>query len=369
MAIRSFDNSFAVPGYQKVLSGNTEYSHTPTVTNQQLYGSIDSISHPAPYYGGGAFVLNRTESGYGLYNGSAIGAFGLKYVRNMYSGPAPIASSHATLIGSTAVADILARSNPSKSSVNVPNFLFELKDIPQLMFKVGKGLPALARNIPEAYLQYKFGWAPLASDLQKLLGFQDIVDRRVARLSRMYREGGSRHIGELATGSSVGPLTHRGGLGYGLELFSRSQSFGRKWCQVSWLPDEDPRDAIPPIETIRRRAFDSVVSSHFDLSAAWDALPWSWLADYFGSFGSYLSSRRNSVGFHPGPIYVMTQRTALTFHTVTGGNSGMSCIPPYYRSETKQRDVPSAAAVFGEQPFLANHQLAILASIVATYRR
>ena len=101
------------------------------------------------------------------------------------------------------VTQALANVNPSNPLVDVPLFLFEFKDFPGMLKNAGDILSGI-RNISkginpkhanDGFLAYQFGWAPLFSDLRKLLNFAKEFEKRQNFLKQ---NGGGKKIRRIS---------------------------------------------------------------------------------------------------------------------------------------------------------------------------
>lgn len=215
-----------------------------------------------------------------------------------------------------------ARTNPSREEVSIPNFLYELKDLPGMykdimMFKtrlrnLGKGSPAASgRTIANYHLSLQMGWKPLISDLSKLLKFQASVDRRIAELNRLYSNRGLKRRCELFSfaGSMEEEILLSTALGLSVKARSTRLTKQTVWGTIRWIPTAVPKDLRRP--DLARKARKLVLGlDHrgIDATQAWNALPWSWLIDWFTNTGEFLHAYRNDVPAQPtGPCNIMTR--------------------------------------------------------------
>jgi hypothetical protein len=67
--------------------------------------------------------------------------------------------------------------------VSLPNFLYELRDLKDMIPKVEEGL---TKTVAGGYLTYAFGYAPFVSDVTKLRNLAKTVADRLAYLRRTY---------------------------------------------------------------------------------------------------------------------------------------------------------------------------------------
>jgi len=266
-----------------------------------------------------------------------------------------------SLLGSKSINDVLAATNPSRPHIDLPYFFGELRELPELLYHYGS---SKVKNVARANLTSEFGWELLISDLKSMLDFQAAADRRAEHLSLGFRKGGFRFTRELAKGSYKSAPVTASSSGVVNSMTYRRTAGTRKWCNVSWVPDEDVRLGIPTPNEIRRRAFLACIGGRVDASTVWNLLPWTWLIDWFGDVGTFLSSRRNSVGFHPGQSYVMQHTLFVTEHTVqTNPNFSGTVEPPAYERELKSRTIPAAVTLSATCPILTLGQAGILGSL------
>lgn len=366
MVAESFDNRFAVEGRYSVYQNASNALLFGSTFTRQLgwFGTIDSIGHPYPYRSGGPFALSRTLVNEGLATGvlNPYIADGYRQVLDRYLVCGCTANGiAATLRGSTTANDVLARSNPSRASVDLPYFFAELRELPELIMHIGKNN---LRNAARANLTSEFGWETLVSDLKSLLDFQGAVNRRVSYLSNAFKRGGIRVQAELRKGSYRDAAVTVNGSSPIDKITTVKYGGAREWCSVSWVPVEDLSNGIPTMSDIRNRAFLSVIGASGSAHLVWNLLPWTWLIDWFAHVGSFLQARQNSVGFIPGQAYIMT-------HNVYGTDHYISTVPtfkgtievPNYVREVKQRIPSDASGLSASMPILTGEQIGILGSL------
>ena len=207
----------------------------------------------------------------------------------------------------------LADSHPGEPALALPVFLFELKDMPG-MLKHAKGraqmLAAKARangyrdvrrylnnprNPSEDWLNYHFGWLPFINDLAATADVADWVKQR----SKMLRKVGRKkyitrrsNLGVHDYEVSSGTITYDTTLG---SWFGTQQTSGKatRWLVSHWRVD--PLQARAVLES-RSRLLRQAVGFDVSLTHVWDALPWSWLVDWFTEVGNYIHVRSNRLG-------------------------------------------------------------------------
>ena len=363
--IENFDNRFAVPESWKVIkkSDLSVLLSSSSTTQNGWFGSQDSISHPWPYVTGGPWTLERTHSQPGRVTGT-LDPFssGYRAVYDRWSVQAPVANgSDAVLVGSTTINDVLAQSNPSRPSFDLPYYFSELRELPELLYKQKSSVLKSAAN---ANLTSEFGWELWAQDMRAMLDFQGAVDRRVRHLANMFHRGGLRVERELRKGSYRANPVVAGGSSPANKVTTVKYGGAREWCSVSWIPETDPALGYPPLDEIRRLAFKAAIGDRIDLALLWNILPWSWLIDWFGHLGSFLSAKSNLVGFVPGPAYIMRHYVRGTDHYVDTVPQFKGTVEmPVYIRESKSRTPTLSSGFTASMPILTGRQVGILASL------
>lgn len=329
-----------------------------------------------------SFSLTRTEKSVSPITGpsrSQVGAFG-RYVVNTpppeaFQGNQYADNTHLSLpnVPTSALTDkLLARSSPSRPIVDLPVFLFELKDLPNMIRQAGRaikrasgagGPPPDAQGVASAHLAYNFGWAPLIDDLSKLLNWQEAVDRKMDQLRRLHSKGGLRRnitLEEVEAGPVVTPQTAVQSSGI-LIYSTKSKITKRKsWGSVRWNPSSIPKGGAPSYKDAFMAAFGLNVS----IATVWEALPWSWLIDWFSSVGDYLAAHRNTVPATPSRICIMQMTTTVTSYPLESIASGFGWKGATVSRVTKTR-TPTSISVLPTVylPFLSGYQLSILGAL------
>jgi len=205
-------------------------------------------------------------------------------------------------------AEAFSSLNPSKPVVDLPLFLWELRELPRLLIQSGnilsgKGNLLTPSGAGDAYLAAQFGWAPLISDIKKLLDFSTAFDeqkKRIEKISKTKRKKGSLQghseswSGSSLTWTPTGSYTKVSGR----EEFS---STSRAWYvakfrsyDTSGWPDSSNLDRIKAGLGLTPR-----------WSTVWNAIPWSWLIDYFTNIGSLIEGLEARAQFDLESICIM----------------------------------------------------------------
>jgi hypothetical protein len=281
---------------------------------------------------------------------------------------------------------VLARSNPSRPDISLPNFLFELKDLPQMIRDIGrlrlqarnasrKGLqrihPKVAAN---HYLSYEMGWRPLIGDLRRLLDFQANVDKKLRELQNLYAKGGIqrrvRNPGWMYT-HVVEPTTYtvESGTAFLMDCKLTSIHTVERWGTVRWSPAAlpDPRFSSSDMAKLARDLSFGIRG--ISTKQVWDAIPWTWLIGWFTNADEFLQAHDNRIPLNHSVPCIMTtrfsrwdsQRNDIYTGIVTGGNGAQL-------RGTKER-VTSSGTLSATLPFLSKRQLSILAALHIQRRR
>lgn len=271
-----------------------------------------------------------------------------------------------------------ARTNPSREEVSIPNFLYELKDLPHMIRQM-KNLGPILRNlrhrnhaamsaVASQYLGYEFGWKPLISDISQLLQFQSQVDRRIVELNRLYSGTGLKRRLNLFDGTETftdTSYTVETSLGRSFRVKLDKLTRKRVWGTIRWRPTAVPKDiGYQSLGRQARRLVHGIDHYGIDAAQAWNAIPFSWLADWFGNFGEWLAAHRNDVPAAPtGPCNIMTLTETYENWTRTDaattlfkGAEGLRVL------RTKERE-QSSGTLSVHLPLATARQFSILAAL------
>lgn len=217
------------------------------------------------------------------------------------------------------ITQTVARTSPDRPTINVPVFLYELKDLPGMVKSTGNAIKRIATGAKltakerlkygsEEFLTHVFGWQPLISDLWKMYDFMFGVDQKIKALNRLYSEGGL-HAKHTAFDGSVS-LPERGyyiGPAYGAQasVMVQYECKLKKWGTVRYRPTSVPA----------YRSFDEQLKYARQLTSGlslrpatlWEAVPWSWMIDWFSNVGDYIAAHTNSVPLSIERLNVMTR--------------------------------------------------------------
>lgn len=276
---------------------------------------------------------------------------------------------------------VASDTNPSNPDVSVPTFVFEtVKELPKMLLDAGETMflpdkrPKRARRenpLPQgdSVVAYNFGWGQLFSDVAKILDFVDLFDKRVTQINALYDKGGLKRNRTVWT-STVGPfidpsytLNSQGGL---VHARYTVKSEYKKWVAVRWTPLD--RINIPSSAEQVEKARYLVHGWRIDPFDIWNALPWSWLVDYFSNVGDFLGACSNTAGNQLSSCCVMLKVTTNESMVITDSASGTTCTNGYRSSVSKYRRLGSIGLT-ANVPFITPQKLLNLLSIANSYGR
>lgn len=282
----------------------------------------------------------------------------------------------------------LGRANPSVPTLDVWNFAWEIKDIPEMiqstvkfMRKYGEN-PRLRwpkgkysdvyRELGDAYLNWTFGWDLLLSDIRTMLDFVGAVEKRQQDLMAL-RAGELRKTVQISTTRGTSEiLSYWGPLYQASSRLRVKATYEKKiWVRVRYKPTADTFKYLGTDlrDTAERLAFGITAPS---LDTVWNAMPWSWLLDWFTTAGDYFSATRNNLALIVDDVAIMRSMSLVDFHVDFAENPHGATLrvnPHYqwnYKGRTRWSGMPVIAAFI---PNLGTKQLSILAALGQKYNR
>jgi hypothetical protein len=269
---------------------------------------------------------------------------------------------------SDAATSAAARTNPSSPWVNVPGFMYELREIFELFPKLGKKLFTL-RNAANINLNSQFGWNPAVQDLAKIIDFSGALDRQIKKITKLMTEKGFRKtvsIGSWSSGvNAYSDVPQSADSFIQCMFYHETKLEMRAHCR--WMPTADFPQSIQNTDDIRSLARRAMYGLTIDSYTIWEALPWSWLVDWGSNIGDYLKSQRNMIPCELVSCSVMRHYTTTTTSDpyAEGPPKNLSMTPIKCTRETKMRDLASPAPS-AHIPFLTGNQMGILGSLAIT---
>lgn len=199
------------------------------------------------------------------------------------------------------------RTRPSRPIMDLSQSLGELKDVPSLTTPlagfqriadlVRRGVPAprstreFARTVGQEYLNVDFGWAPLLSDIGKLLEFQETFNRRMEFLRKNNGKSLRRRltlVDSTTNNVSETPSTNVGAYltcgahgSWQGKVTTETISKRKIWYSAGYrlhFPDLSTPDNI-------REVRNALLGTRPSISTVWELTPWSFLADWVTNIG------------------------------------------------------------------------------------
>jgi hypothetical protein len=268
-------------------------------------------------------------------------------------------------------AKAMANYNPNNPVVDVPLFFLELKDIPRMVRDLGRYIKrdVSLTDVPGSFLGWSFGWSPLINDLGKMLNFVEATQNRYEYLRRMqHNERFQRSLGSRTLTTSI---SYRDLAWYGRGTGSaKAHSQTLKWLEEKWytvdlsLQTPLPSGDQEQLDLARRL----VLGLQFRPETLWNAIPWTWLIDWFANFDDLLGTSQGIVKYNHENLNLMRQTTLVTTEPSIGKLPGLSWDEPFtircHLKERQVRGVPYALPSFNF-PLLNGYQAQIAGALVS----
>jgi hypothetical protein len=259
----------------------------------------------------------------------------------------------------------LANLNPNRAVLDLPLFLFEFKDFPAMLRNLGEVLSRRMhpKAVPEGYLAYSFGWAPLISDLFSLIDLQKSIEDRLAYLKRL--ESGTRvqrSLGESVLIDSVTPNGYTtASLGSPVTADMAYKEVHRAW----FTANAKLVNPLPPASDQYDLARRLSLGGGFSAATLWNMVPWSFLIDYFWNIGDFLEATSGIVKTRTTRMCIMVKIESTSTMTNIRLKPGVSSVGDTMSSVSKNRGVyPNPIPWIVPFPFLSNGQMANLGALL-----
>lgn len=389
---------FSLPTNQGTISWNGTV--TKTVSCSMSYGHMDDTTSPAYplYQGNNPMTSSKVQVTYEPMNGE----YNLLGLPRVYTQAVPnwcrnsITVSHAAMTGAPRrnIAATVAGTNPSRPSVDVPVFLAELRDLPDMIREVWQWAASVASsagyrnlktlgiaiaaqrrhfnndNLPHTAssleLAYDFGWRPLVQDLLGMATLTATVQKRALEIQQHKNRGGLRYYRRLGQESGTSSFT----AGSDLESNINAQKSSVKdyWLTCRWVPVRSMPPSLPFPESGRLAA--AVYGLDVNFASAYKAFPWSWLLDWCTHLGDIISLQHNLLGYNLERVSYMEHARTQTNYVVKSnkgsvqGGGGSSVY-----TTSSRAPITDVGLLIASVPFLGEHQLSLLASLLISRKK
>jgi hypothetical protein len=280
--------------------------YTTKRANQRAKSNYCYHTRERFFYGGGEdplFLNNVSPSGWTTeYRGHHANACNAK-ATIVNAANTALGTTGAAVLGANAQAwinEYFSRAQPDLTTVSIPNFLLdidELMKLYELWKKRSSEFPRYIKNvknatkkdvvnaIPEKFIAFKFGWKPTVADLTDLidgvLNLRKKIAEFEAKLGQLYQTGSNYNHGlpTSASGTTVYPS--------GSHTCTWTANCQRK-ATVSITYAAQPLAVIGSLDLVLRALLDSM---GFELNPRiiWDAIPFSFVVDWFFNVGGFLA--------------------------------------------------------------------------------
>jgi hypothetical protein len=257
--------------------------------------------------------------------------------------------------------------------MNLPLFVYELKDLPDMLRHIGdlrhgikrpSGLSPL-KEAAAANLAWKFGWDPLISDTLKLVGFAESVRRKQQELKAANSVRGLRrriNLGENSTVVNDNPLVWST-FGVSIRVNYTARLSSRTWGVVNWIARDPSAMGKAPTFTEAFKTALGLNRGHLPINI-WKALPWSWMADWFLDMSNRLTASYNMIYYKPRRICIM-RHTVGIYESKEASNASVKVSQGRLTTERKARYVnlsPNQNVTL-RAPMLDTYKLSVLGSL------
>lgn len=287
------------------------------------------------------------------------------------------------------ITETMAKTNPSRPEVSLPQFIGELRDIPAMLhlkglrlgetnpgkrygyrnyetFEISRGRVRRRGDIDNSAIEQNFGWLPLIQDLLAMADFTAHVDRRLVELEALHSKKGLSR-GHTSFSTQVWnrePDTYFnsswGAIVIGFVTYTGSV---RKWGSVNWIPEVPFNGTKGELKSLARHLVHGWDRSPGALaSTMWELIPWSWFIDYFGNIGDYLAANRNGANALASMGCVMKHQKTVAQQVITGASSHIITSAGRHTIDQKSR-VLATAGLSSTVPFLSIRQLVTMSSL------
>jgi hypothetical protein len=218
---------------------------------------------------------------------------------------------------------------PAQPKMDLLNSIYELKDLPGMLKQ--RFTPDLM-GAGNYWLSLQFGWLPLLRDVRNFVNTQRTAQQTLAQLLRDNGKPVRRRVqllddstSTITTGTSFGfhPI-QAGNYSKNPRWTQTRTESDRVWASARfryWLPP-GPRDVEWTNSMLRR-----IYGLHLRPSVVYNAIPWSWLVDWFSNVGAVVSNLDAGVADRLAAdyIYLMRERKVSykreSFSEFYGGDS------------------------------------------------
>lgn len=218
-----------------------------------------------------------------------------------------------------------------------------------------------------ANLALQFGWAPMIRDLQKMLSFQDAVNNRRKEINRLYSGSGMKRRITIYDKSKAyvvkdHPISSVAGW---MSVDVLVSCTTKRWVTLNMKPSS-PSQLPPTDQQLRNQMLG--LSVHGLAASAWEALPWSWLIDWFTNISDIINLSNNELGLIIRANTMSLKRVKMTCPGIMvsyapNGYKASSDMSTLFEHKQRAPGLISPDLLNVKLPILGGNQLSILGSL------
>lgn len=187
-------------------------------------------------------------------------------------------------------ADAFTAMRPTMTNkLSLTNFILELGDLKQL-FRLWDTHKSVITNAAAGHLNYSFGWRPLLSDLKKIFQYIGQYEMKLHDLISRAESPQVRRFRTNVTGTDVESYAYDepwSGHQFKLHTAYSNITFCAKMCFAYSLPKYRWSE-------LNCRAALDALGLNVNPAQIWDAIPFSFLVDWFTNIGTVLEQFNNN---------------------------------------------------------------------------
>lgn len=235
---------------------------------------------------------------------------------------------------------------PDLTTVSVPNFLAELGDLKSLL-SLWSSRSGLVKNLAGARLNYSFGWKPTIGDIAAMIDSVRSFEQKL----RLFRESlgsvSNRNYSMLNRNISKSGTFNLGDIHYRVDWTATLS--GRVKVHLKFR--YDPIKVMTDTETNIRGLLD-VLGFELNPRIIWDALPFTFVIDWFFGVGNWLQNFK--IDTLELPVHCLD--ASVSYKEVLKVESRLSVNPTGYPTDSTSIELMdgcvSTSEYFERQPFL-----------------
>lgn len=313
--------------------------------------------------------------------------------RGKFGTSSPVPSYRPSPIDLGVGTQFLNSLRPTKSAANLAQALIELfLDLPRLPFEAlieAKRLTDTLKKGSSEYLNAVFGWAPIVSDIQKIVNAVANVTKIINQFERDSGKQIRRRAARPWTQQSDTVVSQTTGIGttfgegsgyYGSRIFTSSfnargastvserytEKYAFSGAFMYLLAGEETF-----LDQMNRygQLANKLLGIRLNLEVLWEIAPWSWLADWFSNVGSFIGLNTSIADDNLVIKYGYLMREVVYHRTFShtgikfrnGFSTGPRSLTYSYRSKERVGSTPYG---FGLNPgSFSDYQWSILAAL------